>query len=224
MDYQKLDAGSSDFNFQEISKDLQKYSKLIKEYEHSSGHKRREKSDDITKLHEYLKGIFEKPRSNKDTKAKLSSLEKQFKQLNENFTKMRTNDEVELKASVDTEENLESFGVQERTSLAYRDSVQLRNEELTERKAQIEALNKDFVEVNEMFKDAAKMIHEDGKQLEVAEKHVTNAVAETGKGVQELHKADKYQKSARKKLMCIFLIAAVVVAVLLAIVLGVVVF
>ncbi|OMJ76723.1 hypothetical protein SteCoe_23836 [Stentor coeruleus] len=224
MDYQKLDSGSSDFDFQQISKDLQKYSKIIREYEHSSGHKRREKSEEITKLHEYLKAIFEKPRSNKDTKAKLSSLEKQFKQLNENFGKMRTNDEVELKASFDTEENLESIGVQERTSLAYRDSAQLRNEELTERKAQIEALNKDFVEVNEMFKDAAKMIHEDGKHLDVAEKHVIVAVAETGKGVQELHKADGYQKSARKKMMCIFLIAAVVVGVLLAIVLGVVVF
>jgi t-SNARE complex subunit (syntaxin) len=54
-----------------------------------------------------------------------------------------------------------------------------------------------------MFKDVAKMVNEQGTMLNNAEEHVDNAVVESGKAVNELNKADNYQRSSKKKLYII---------------------
>jgi uncharacterized protein (DUF3084 family) len=205
---------------------LRSYNKLIKDYSKAHGKSRHQISQQIALLKDSLKETFKRPRPTKDSKAKLTPLEKQFEELNRQYKSVPGTEE-ELKASdysSNPEENLEDFGIMEKDSLAYHDSVQLKNEELRERKERVDELHKDLHTVNEMFKDAALMIKEQGEDLTVVEKHVDTAAQETGRGVRELTKAEGYQRSAKKKMCIIFVIAAIVVGVLLAVVFGVVVF
>lgn len=223
MSYQRLDGDSSDFDFDQISQELKAYNKYINEYQKSTGAARAKLTQQISELKNNLKITFQRARPTKDTRVKLTSLEKQFEDLNRKY-KAIPGSEEELKVSVYSQqevENLEEIGIMERDSLAYVDSVHLKNEELKERKEQVEVLQKDFFTVNEMFKDAALMIKDQGGELDVIENHVTVAASETNKGVGELVKAERYQGSAKKKLCVIMIIAAVVVGVLLAIVFGV---
>ena len=224
MMYKRLegDGDSSDFNYDQISQDLRLYNKLIKDYSKSQASSRLKISQQISNLKDSLKETFKRPRPTKDSKVKIISLEKQFEDLNRQF-KSIPGIEEELRASdysPGPEENLEDFGIMERDSLAYKDSIQLKNEELRERKERVDELHKDMHTVNEMFKDAAIMIKEQGEDVTLVERHVDTAVKETGKGVNELVKAEGYQRSAKKKMCIIFIIAAVVVGVLLAIVFG----
>ena len=78
-----------------------------------------------------------------------------------------------------------------------------------------------MITVNEMFKDTAMMVKEQEEMLVVVDKDVTNAAGQTGKAVGELNKAEGYQRSAKKKMCVIMIIALVVVGVALAIVFGV---
>lgn len=226
MSYQRLDGDSPEIDCEKISQEVKAYSKYINEYSKSRGPNRLKISQQITDIKNNLKSTFQNARPNKDTKVRLAQLEKQFDELTRKYKSIPGNEE-ELKVSVYNQpdvENLEEIGIMERDSLAYVDSVHLKNEELKERKEQVEVLQKDFITVNEMFKDTAKLIKEQGEDLDVIDKHVGVAVSETGRGVNELVKAERYQGSAKKKLCIIMIIAAVVVGVLLAILFGVKVF
>lgn len=219
MSYQKFPAEDpSKFDLEDISKNLRNLDKQLKLYQKDPGNVGLSK--EIERIQGYLTEIFKRPRAGKETKSKLHQLESNFKDLNMKFRQR----EHENTYEVQTEENLEDFGINERSSLAYNNSVEIQKKELEERKENIENLHKDFIVVNSLFKDTAMMVGEQGKMLEEADKNITVAVAETNKGVNELHKADKYQQSAKKKLGCIFIIAFIVVGVLIAIILGVVVF
>ena len=84
----------------------------------------------------------------------------------------------------------------------------------------IEGLQRDFIIVNDLFKDTAMLAKEQGVMLGEAEKSVSVAVQETGKGVKELHKADKYQQKAKSKLTCILIVAVLIVLGLVGLFLG----
>ena len=223
MSYQKLSSEDpSKFDYEDISRNLKNLDKQLKIYQKCGGQAQFASKREIESIQHHLTEIFKRPRIIKDDKAKLLQLESQFKELNQkiNIQSKGPENSYEIKP----EENLEDFGINEKSSLAYKDSTELKHEELLERKENIENLQKDFIIVNDLFKDTAKLAKEQGVMLEEVDKNVNVAVAETGKGVSELHKADQYQQKAKRKLGCIFIIAAIVVAVLLAIVLGVVVF
>ncbi|CAG9329524.1 unnamed protein product [Blepharisma stoltei] len=95
---------------------------------------------------------------------------------------------------------------------------------LRDRQEELNAIEKDMVEVNVMFKDVAKMVVDQGAMLDSAENNVDTAVKETGRAVIELDKAEVYQKKSKGKLYCILAIVCVVVGVLVAIVVSTVVF
>jgi syntaxin 7 len=59
---------------------------------------------------------------------------------------------------------------------------------LRERQNELESLESDIVAVNSMFKDVARMVNEQGEQLDKVEEHVDTAVSETGIAVKELGK------------------------------------
>lgn len=95
---------------------------------------------------------------------------------------------------------------------------------LRDRMDELNAIEKDMVEVNSMFKDVAKMVVDQGAMLDGAENNVDTAVKETGRAVIELDKAEVYQKKSKKKILCIFGIVFIVVAILCVIVLTTVIF
>lgn len=92
---------------------------------------------------------------------------------------------------------------------------------LKARQEEIEALEKDLVHTNALFRDVSELVHEQGISLDIIEDHANVAQVETSKAVQELDRAEVYQKRARGKLCWIIVAVLVLCIVVAAIVLGV---
>lgn len=76
-------------------------------------------------------------------------------------------------------------------------------------------------ELNELFRDVATMVSEQGTQLDTIAGNVDTTLVATRGADSELRKADRYQKSARGKACCLLLVLAIVlIIVVLAVVLG----
>jgi syntaxin 1A/syntaxin 1B/2/3 len=73
-----------------------------------------------------------------------------------------------------------------------------------------------LMELHSMFVDMAALVDMQGEVLNNIEKNVSKALDYTEKGVEELKKASKYQKAARKK-MCIIIIIVLVIAIIIAV-------
>lgn len=65
-------------------------------------------------------------------------------------------------------------------------------------------------ELNELFRDVAHIVHEQGGQLDIIAENVENVTNETRGANVELRSASRYQKNARKKAFCLLLILAVI--------------
>jgi len=84
-------------------------------------------------------------------------------------------------------------------------------EELKARKEEIIQIERDVVEVAEMFKDLQVLVGEQQEHIDNIETNVISAENHTKAGYSELQQAETYQKKARQKQCCIlFLILAVV--------------
>ncbi|KAB7500398.1 Syntaxin-7 [Armadillidium nasatum] len=99
--------------------------------------------------------------------------------------------------------------------------IQMEQEELQalqEREAQIRQLESDIFDVNQIFKDLATMVHEQGEVIDSIEANVEMAQQNVGQGASQLNQAAQYQNKARRKKLCLFIIFAVVLAVLILII------
>uniref|UniRef100_A0A1I8HYU0 t-SNARE coiled-coil homology domain-containing protein n=2 Tax=Macrostomum lignano TaxID=282301 RepID=A0A1I8HYU0_9PLAT len=83
-----------------------------------------------------------------------------------------------------------------------------------ERESQLRQLEQDIVGINEMFKDLAQMVHEQGDMVDSIEDHVGQAVMQVDEGNKNLKQAVTYQKSARRKKIIIALVVIVALAIL----------
>ncbi|KAK3597604.1 hypothetical protein CHS0354_030150 [Potamilus streckersoni] len=90
---------------------------------------------------------------------------------------------------------------------------------IREREEQIRALEADVLDVNEIFRDLGAMIQQQGEQIDTIEANVEKAYTHVEEGTEQLKKAATYQKSSRKK-MCILAIIFVIIAAIIAIILG----
>ena len=86
-----------------------------------------------------------------------------------------------------------------------------------ERAEEIRQLEQNVLEINEMFRDLAGMVQEQGVIIDTIESNTAEAAAYTEEGVKEIDKAAEYQKKSRKKMIWI-LVGSVVIAIVLAIV------
>ena len=105
-----------------------------------------------------------------------------------------------------------------RESISIENMEDLQNDLLQNILEDIQNLQKDFYEVNNLFKEVSTMISEQGDLLNESEKHVDVAVTETGRANVELESANNYQRSAKKKAVCILITVIVIVLVLVAII------
>ncbi|XP_066923317.1 syntaxin-7-like [Clytia hemisphaerica] len=92
--------------------------------------------------------------------------------------------------------------------------AELSLDEIREREAAIRQLESDIVDVNEIFKDLAIMVHEQGETIDSIEANVDTAVSAVEAGNVHLHKARDYQKKSRRKMCILILILLIVVVVL----------
>ena len=227
-----------------LQSDLQQKAKLVKEFQQeikklkdlsSQIGTNRDKAalrqtiakerDETKNLSKELLNIFKTPpsRSEKLQHDKLAkefeALFKQFQALNQELIEKEKTvlhiQEEQVRESISNDQFIQ------RDTLAFKSVGDLDEAMLKERHNEINQLERDMTEVNTMFKDIAAMVQEQGGMLDGTETNVENTVKETGKAVEELNKADEYQKRSKRKMMCLLAIALVVVVALILIVLGV---
>lgn len=110
---------------------------------------------------------------------------------------------------------------QDQLRLASQDEVDFQDSLIVERESEIRNIEQSVGELNELFRDVAHIVHEQGGQLDTISGNVQNVATDTQHADIELRSASRYQKSARGKACCLLVILAVVlVIIVLAVVLG----
>lgn len=71
-----------------------------------------------------------------------------------------------------------------------------------------------MVELNELFRDVASMVQDQGGMISTIEDNVVNVRDDTRGADRELTQASRYQRSARGKAFCLLLILGLVVLVI----------
>lgn len=96
--------------------------------------------------------------------------------------------------------------------------TQISFEELAEREEQSRKLEHDIVEVNQIFKDLATLVHNQGEAVESIESNIFRATEDVARGTQEIARAREYQDKARRKKVYIAMFCLLVVFIVLFIV------
>jgi len=110
---------------------------------------------------------------------------------------------------------------QEQLRLADQSEVDFQESMIVERESEIRNIEQSVGELNELFRDVAHMVHEQGQTLDIISDNVTSTRDNTKSADQNLRTASRHQRNARNKACCLLLILAVVmVVVILAAVLG----
>ncbi|KAK8180518.1 t-SNARE [Phyllosticta capitalensis] len=110
---------------------------------------------------------------------------------------------------------------QEQLRLAPQDEVDFQESLIIERESEIRNIEQSVGELNELFRDVAYMVHEQGEQLDIISENVEGVRDDTRGANTELRTASRHQKAARNKACCLLVILAVVLTIIiLAVVLG----
>jgi len=109
----------------------------------------------------------------------------------------------------------------EEPRLAQQDEVDYQENLIIEREGEIRQIEQSVGELNELFRDVAHIVREQGDALDTIDVNVENTLTDTRGADMELRSASRYQKAARSKACCLLLIMAVVlIIVVLAVVLS----
>ncbi|CRG85428.1 Syntaxin-12 [Talaromyces islandicus] len=109
----------------------------------------------------------------------------------------------------------------EQPRLANQDEVDFQESLIIERESEIRNIEQSVGELNELFRDVAHIVHEQGGQLDIISENVENVTSDTRGANVELRSASRYQKNARNKMCCLLVILAVILTIIiLAVVLG----
>ena len=110
---------------------------------------------------------------------------------------------------------------QDQLRLASQDEVDFQDSLIVERESEIRNIEQSVGELNELFRDVAHIVHEQGAQLDTIDGNVQNVATDTRHADLELRSASRYQKNARGKACCLLVILAIVlVIIVLAVVMG----
>ena len=92
---------------------------------------------------------------------------------------------------------------------------------IIERESEIRGIEQSVGELNELFRDVAHIVREQGDVIDVIDVNVENTLTSTQGADLELRQASRYQKAARGKACCLLLIMVIVIVIIvLAVVLG----
>ena len=105
--------------------------------------------------------------------------------------------------------------VQQQVALAEQSEVDFQEMLINEREEEIREIEQGISEVNEIFRDLATMVNEQGVMIESIEGNVQSTLGSTRQAADELVSANRYQKKARNRAFCLLIILAVVLAVVL---------
>ncbi|XP_055351562.1 syntaxin-12-like isoform X2 [Paramacrobiotus metropolitanus] len=102
---------------------------------------------------------------------------------------------------------------QSQTTVQVEQEVDLQG--LREREDAIRKLEADISDVNQIFKDLAIMVHEQGEIIDNIEAHVDSATVNVQHATQELNTARKYQSKSRRKTAILVIILIVIVLIII---------
>ena len=109
----------------------------------------------------------------------------------------------------------------EEPRLAQQSEVDYQDALIIEREGEIRQIEQSVGELNELFRDVAHIVREQGDMLDTIDANVENTLTDTRGADVELRSAARYQKSARSKACCLLLILAIVmIIVVLAVVIS----
>lgn len=104
---------------------------------------------------------------------------------------------------------------QEQLRLASQDDVDFQESLIIERESEIRNIEQSVGELNELFRDVAHMVHEQGAQLDIIEENV-EVTHDASRGAHvNLKQASNYQKNARSKACILLLIMAIVLVIII---------
>ncbi|KAI9930868.1 hypothetical protein ASPWEDRAFT_100054 [Aspergillus wentii DTO 134E9] len=116
---------------------------------------------------------------------------------------------------------LQQQQLEEQPRLANQNEVDFQESLIIERETEIRNIEQSVGELNELFRDVAHIVHEQGGQLDIISDNVERVNTDTRGANVELRGASRYQKNARNKACCLLVILAVVLLIIvLAVVLG----
>lgn len=104
---------------------------------------------------------------------------------------------------------------QEQLRLASQDEVDFQDSLIVEREAEIRNIEQGVTELNELFRDVAHIVNEQGELLDNIHENVENTRTDTRGADLELRSAARYQRNARSKACCLLLILAVILTVII---------
>ncbi|KAI9371541.1 t-SNARE [Aspergillus egyptiacus] len=105
--------------------------------------------------------------------------------------------------------------LEEQPRLANQDEVDFQEALIIEREAEIRNIEQSVGELNELFRDVAHIVHEQGGQLDIISENVERVHTDTRGANVELRSANRYQKNARNKACCLLVILAVILAIII---------
>jgi len=134
---------------------------------------------------------------------------------------------IKMKANIELEKEV-STSHQELSTARYEDQQQLVQDDRLNQQVQIDAdiaetrerekrllqIEEDVLNVNEIFRDLALLVHEQGQFVDNIENNIEHAALNVSDGKDALVRAKSYQKSYRKKVCIILSIILIVVAIL----------
>ncbi|CAF1389612.1 unnamed protein product, partial [Rotaria sp. Silwood1] len=86
---------------------------------------------------------------------------------------------------------------------------------LRERHEQLRELERNIVEVNELFKDVAKLIHDQGAVIDSIDEHIINTEVKIERGTRHIESSVKHQSAARCKIIILVTILIIVIAIII---------
>jgi t-SNARE complex subunit (syntaxin) len=104
---------------------------------------------------------------------------------------------------------------QETLRLASQDEVDFQDSLIVEREAEIRNIEQGVTELNELFRDVAHIVSEQGEMLDTIHENVENTRTDTRGADLELRSAARYQKNARSRACCLLLILAVILTIVI---------
>ncbi|XP_030838784.1 syntaxin-7 [Strongylocentrotus purpuratus] len=107
------------------------------------------------------------------------------------------------------ESSRQDAGMTQQSQVSYEDF-----EAIKERESQLHKLESDILDVNQIFKDLATMVHEQGDMIDSIEANVESAEVHVEQANTQLDKAVTYQSKARRKKFLLLICVLVLVGVL----------
>lgn len=124
-------------------------------------------------------------------------------------------DEGELPpADSEAQQQLQQQQLEQQPRLANQNEVDFQETLIIERESEIRNIEQSVGELNELFRDVAHIVNEQGSQLDIIGENVQNVGSNTQGANSELRSASRYQKNARNKACCLLVILAVILVII----------